>query len=112
MPEKLYQLGYYVPESAHETLKQHLFAAGAGRYKNYEQCCWQVLGESQFLPQTNSQPKCGEVGKLYTNKEYKVEMICQQQYLKPVIETLLCYHPYEQPAYHVLPMLQPADWEQ
>jgi len=98
----MYQLNYYVPESEHEDLKQHLFNAGAGQFGNYDHCCWQTLGEGQFRPLKKSNPYSGTHLKQHIAKEYKVEMICQKQYLKAAIQNLLKYHPYEQPAYQII----------
>jgi hypothetical protein len=41
-------------------VKSALFAIGAGQFNHYDQCCWQVLGESQFRPLANSQAFIGE----------------------------------------------------
>jgi len=98
----MYQLNYYVPEDEHENLKQHLFKSGAGQFDNYDQCCWQTLGEGQFRPLKNSKPYSGTHLQLHSTKEYKVEMICKKKYLKAALKSLLKYHPYEQPAYHVI----------
>ena len=98
----MYQLSYYIPEAEHETLKQRLFNAGAGLFGNYDHCCWQTLGEGQFRPLEKSNPYSGTHLQQHSVKEYKVEMICQKQYLKAVLQNLLKYHPYEQPAYQVI----------
>jgi len=96
------QITYYVPESAHEKLKQKLFKAGAGKLGNYDQCCWYTLGEGQFRPLTGSSPNLGKINQLHQLQEYKVEMVCEEKYLKAVVKTLLKHHPYEQPAYMLI----------
>lgn len=96
------QLTYYVPEQAHEPLKQQLFAAGAGKLGNYDQCCWSTLGEGQFRPLKGSQPRIGKTDHLTQLPEYKVEMICDRKNIEAVIKALLQYHPYEQPAYMLI----------
>ncbi len=35
-----YLLVIYVPNSDVEKVKNAVFNAGAGKYKNYDQCCW------------------------------------------------------------------------
>lgn len=100
--QELLQLHYYVPASHHEALKAALFAAGAGQYGNYDQCCWQTVGMGQFRPLSGSNPYCGNQNCLHQVEEIKVEMICQAQYIDAVIETLQTHHPYEQPAYFVI----------
>ncbi len=105
----MYQLSYYVPEAEHHNLKQRLFEAGAGQFNNYDRCCWQTLGEGQFRPLEKSQAYIGNKLQQHSIMEYKVEMICQKQYLKAVLESLFKHHPYEQPAYHVVKVINIDD---
>ncbi len=97
----IFQINFYVPEIHLETVKQALFDQGAGRFGNYEHCCWQTKGLGQFKPLQGSTPYIGVYKKLEQLTEFKVEMICQEQYLTQVITTLLKVHPYETPAYQI-----------
>lgn len=95
---------FYVPESHLEIVKQAVFAAGAGRYKNYDQCCWQTKGQGQFRPLSGSNPHVGSVDQVETITEYKVELICEAQYLETVIAAVRKSHPYEEPAFQYWPI--------
>lgn len=106
----MYKLSFYVPESHLEALKNALFAKGAGRYRLYDQCCWQVLGEGQFRPLENSRPYLGKTRQLEKVGEYKVEMICVDEAIKEVVQTLLNIHPYEEPAYEIYKILTIEDF--
>lgn len=97
-----YQLSFYVPETHAEQVKASLFKAGAGRLGNYERVAWQTEGIGQFCPTEGSDPYLGATGKLEKVAEYKVEMICKEQYIKPVIAALKASHPYEEPAYSII----------
>lgn len=97
----LYRISFYVPSDHCEALKQALFAVGAGRFGNYDCCSWQCRGEGQFRPLTGSNPTLGSIDTLQKVVEYRVEMVCQRQYLQAAVEALLHHHPYEQPAYAV-----------
>ncbi|MGD0958378.1 MAG: NGG1p interacting factor NIF3 [Methylomonas sp.] len=101
----LYKLAFYVPVAHCEQVKQALFAAGAGKFRHYDLCSWQTLGLGQFRPLPGSKPYQGRTGQLETVAEYKVEMICTDDVIKPVVRTLLNVHPYQQPAYEVYPIL-------
>ncbi|MGZ8213328.1 MAG: NGG1p interacting factor NIF3 [Methylosarcina sp.] len=105
----MYKLSFYVPTSHLETVKNALFAAGAGRYQAYDQCCWQVLGQGQFRPLENSRPYLGHVHQLEKLEEYKVEMICEDAVIKNAVQALLGAHPYEQPAYEIYRILSMED---
>lgn len=98
----MYKLGFYVPESHVEEVKRAVFAAGAGRIGHYDQCCWQVCGKGQFRPLAGSQPALGEVGAVESVDEYRVELVCDDQLIRAVVDAMSSAHPYEEPAYDVV----------
>lgn len=85
-----------------ETVKNAMFAKGAGKIGNYGSCAWQVLGEGQFMPLEGSNAFIGDKNKLEKVAEYKVEMVCAKENLAAVISAFKASHPYEEPAYHVI----------
>ena len=95
----MYKLCFYVPESHLEQVKQSVFAAGAGRLGDYDQCCWQVAGQGQFRPLTGSTPHLGVLDQLEQVQEYRVEMLCAEDCMAQVICALRAAHPYEEPAF-------------
>jgi len=97
----MYQLCFYVPESHLEELKTALFDKGAGILGDYDSCCWETLGHGQFKPLQGSSPMIGEINKVESVREYKVEMVCAAEYIKQVLCELIEKHPYETPAYSV-----------
>ena len=97
----MYSLTYYIPPGDHERVKQALFDCGAGKIGQYDECCWEVLGNGQFRAQCSSKPTLGKIGQLEKVSEFKVEMVCEQSLIQEVVEALLREHPYEQPAYFV-----------
>lgn len=99
------KLSFYVPESHLEEVKQALFTAGAGKVGDYDNCCWQTLGQGQFRPLPASQPFIGQHGVVEVIAEYKVEMVCAKPLIKVAIAALLTAHPYEEPAYDVIEVL-------
>lgn len=98
----MYKLCFFVPESHLEPVKAAVFAAGGGRIGDYEQCCWQVLGQGQFRPGTGADPFIGEAGRLETVAEYRVELVCEDERIASVVAALKAAHPYEEPAYDVV----------
>lgn len=98
----MYQLIVYVPQDHLAQVKQAIFDAGAGRFEQYEHCCWQTKGEGQFKPLLGSNPAVGEVGQeVEQEPEYKIETICREADIHSVIQALKHSHPYEEPAYAV-----------
>ena len=101
MKNNLYLISFYVPVADAETVKEALFAAGAGQVGEYAGCAWQTLGQGQFFPLAGSQPTIGKVNEYSRVLEYKVELVCEEKKLKPVVQILLKTHPYETPAYAI-----------
>jgi hypothetical protein len=98
----MYSLCFYVPEPALETVKAAVFAAGAGHFGNYDRCCWQGLGQSQFRPLPGSRPAVGNHGELEIVAEYRVEMVCSADCIADAVRAMKASHPYEEPAWHVV----------
>lgn len=98
----LFKITFYVPESHLESVKMAMFAAGAGKIGNYDQCAWQVKGLGQFRPLSGSDAYIGDVGQLETLDEYRVEMVCEADYIKAVVKAMKEAHPYEEPAFDIL----------
>jgi structural hemagglutinin/hemolysin toxin protein RtxA len=100
----MYKITFNVPATHVELVKEAMFAAGAGTIGPYRACAWQVLGEGQFMPLEGSEAFIGQKNQLEKVPEYKVEMVCEQQFILEVIAALKFSHPYEQPGYFVVKM--------
>ena len=96
------KLVFFVPETHLEVVKQAVFNAGAGRIGNYDRCCWQTPGLGQFRPMAGSNPYLGSTGETEQVEEYRVEMVCEASLIAGVIAALREVHPYEEPAFDVV----------
>ncbi len=101
----MHRVTFYVPESHLDQVKQAVFAVGAGRIGNYDQCYWQTRGQGQYRPLPGSDAFLGETNQLQQEAEYKVELVCQDTLLQPVLCALIKAHPYETPAYEAYPIV-------
>lgn len=101
-----YKLCFFVPEEHLEAVKQAVFDAGAGRIGDYDSCCWQAPGQGQFRALAGANPFIGQQGKLERVVEYKVELICDDAHIHGAIAALKLAHPYEEPAYDVIALLE------
>ncbi len=95
----------YIPENDLEKVKKALFKAGAGTQGNYAECCFQTRGMGQFRPLQGSRPALGRKGQLEKVKEWRVEMLVPVQLTSRVAKALKKAHPYEEPAYHFLQIM-------
>lgn len=100
------KLIYYVPESHLESTKQAIFAAGAGGIGNYTECAWQVKGIGQFKPMDMADPYLGNIGRLEQIEEWRVETIVEEQYAQMVKQALTHSHPYEEPAFEFIQLIE------
>lgn len=104
----MYKLVFFVPEDHADAVKAAVFNAGAGRQGDYDSCCWQSSGRGQFRPLAGSSPFIGQQNQLETVVELRVETLCDPASIKAVIGALRRAHPYEEPAFDILPLLDEA----
>lgn len=113
MPAKnmdLLKLVVFVPDAEAASLQDALFSAGAGRLGNYEKCSFMVRGVGQFQPMAGANPAVGKTGRLTRVDETRLEMLIDKENLKKIINTLYAVHPYEEPAFDIVPLLnRPRD---
>ena len=100
------KIAFFVPEEHKEVVKAAMFLAGAGGIGNYDQCSWEIEGIGQFRALDGADPFLGAVGEIERVKEFKVEMVCSDSVVKSVIQALKQAHPYEEPAYDVISLLE------
>lgn len=105
----MYVLVTYVPESHLEQVKQALFDAGCGAMDGYDRCVWAVKGEGQFRPLSGSKPLLGTEGKTEHVVEWRLELVVDEAHARKAVEALKRAHPYEVPAYHLIPVLEVGD---
>jgi hypothetical protein len=99
------KLVVFVPREALESVRDALFAAGAGRIGNYERCSWYTAGTGTFLGGAGSDPSIGEAGREERVAELRLETVYPEELHEDVIAALRRAHPYEEPAYDVYPLL-------
>lgn len=94
----------FVPVADATSLREALFAAGAGRIGDYSHCSWSVAGTGQFLPHDGATPAIGEVGTVEQVSEDRVEVIAPSRLRAVLLAALRASHPYEEPAFDILPL--------
>lgn len=101
----MYKIVFFVPETHKEAVKKAIFDAGAGRMGRYDCCSWETLGQGQFRPLEGADPYIGKVGEIERVPEYRIETVCEDAVILQTIKALKVAHPYEEPAYDVLKMV-------
>ena len=102
--ERVSKLSVMVPPENADSLKNALFTAGAGRIGQYEKCAYTFVGEGQFKPLSGANPYIGKEGSISKVTEACVSVLVPNERLGIVLAALREAHPYEEPAYDVIPL--------
>lgn len=102
--DMLYKLVTYVPHDNADSVRQALFDAGAGTIGNYDCCSYNTQGVGTFRAGENTHPYCGNKGEVHHEVESRIEVIMPRYLQSRVIRALLQAHPYEEPAYDLIPI--------
>ncbi len=95
------KLVVFVPADALDTVRDALFAAGAGRIGDYERCSWYTEGTGTFVAGEGTKPSIGERGVEERVAELRHETVFPAARYEDVIRALYATHPYEEPAFDV-----------
>ena len=102
------KLVVFVPVDALDSVREALFAAGAGRIGAYERCSWYTEGTGTFLGGEESAPTIGERGREERVAELRLETVYPADREAEVVTALRVAHPYEEPAFDLYPLVRPA----
>jgi hypothetical protein len=95
----------FVPREALDTVRDALFAAGAGRIGDYERCSWYTDGTGTFLGGEGTSPSVGQSGREERVAELRLETVFPEDAHDAVLAALRDAHPYQEPAFDVYPLL-------
>lgn len=102
--KQLIKLAIYVPESHAEVLREALGNAGAGHIGDYSHCSFAYKGQGSFKPEEGSNPYLGTLDTMERVDEVKIETIIAEENIAAMITVLKEVHPYEEPAYDLIPL--------
>lgn len=94
----------FVPESYADAVREAMGNAGAGKIGNYSFCSFSSKGIGRFKPEHGAHPAIGEVGKLESVVEERIEVICERAIIQKVVQAIKKAHPYEEVALDVYPL--------
>lgn len=102
--DQLLKIATYVPSSQVDRVRHAMFGAGAGTIGNYDCCSFNVNGHGSFRANEGANPFVGQIGQVHVEAEVKVEVVCTRVALSQVIDEMVKAHPYEEPAYDIIPL--------
>lgn len=93
----------FVPTADTARVLDALAAAGAGDLGAYDRCAFTVAGRGTFRPGAAANPSIGARGEIADVEEDRLEMVAPRARRSAVLDALRAAHPYEEPAFSVLP---------
>ena len=103
------KLVVFVPREALDSVREALFAAGAGRIGDYERCSWYTDGTGTFFGGASTSPSVGQSGQDQRVAELRLEVVYPPERELDVVRALREAHPYEEPAFDLYPLLEPPE---
>lgn len=105
----LVKLVTFAPVAHADAVRGAMGAAGAGRIGDYEACAFAVRGTGHFRPGAGASPFIGAAGGAEEAvDEVRIEAEVMRWDLGRVVRALRATHPYEEVAYDVYAVEQPA----
>lgn len=97
----LKKLVVFVPIECKDLVLEAMFAAGAGKVGEYDECSFQLNGSGTFRGSERSNPTVGERGVRENANEVRLEVIMESYRLPKVLKAMIDVHPYEEVAHDI-----------
>ena len=105
------KLVVFTPANALDAVSMTLFAAGCGRIGAYSECSFRTPGVGTFLGSDATNPTVGERGQREQVEELRLEVVAPAAKLPAIVAALRAVHPYEEPAFDLVPLQSPPSGE-
>ncbi len=101
------KLVVFCPVDAAESVRNGMFAAGAGQVGNYSECSFSSAGSGTFKPGEGTDPHIGQSeGAREQVSELRIEVEVPRWKLGAVVGAMNAAHPYEEVAHDIIPVEQ------
>lgn len=105
MDFKRIKIVVFVPLENADEVRQALGQAGAGQIGEYSFCSYSTIGKGRFTPSRQASPHIGEADKPEVVEEERIEVVCDRNDAKKIIEAMKRAHPYEEVAFDIYPLI-------
>lgn len=99
---KYVKLEILAPLDSVDRILSAIFAAGAGKFGNYDHVYTTSRVEGHWRPLPGSNPAIGSTDKDETASELKIEVNCYREIAVNVKNAILAVHPYEEPVINII----------
>lgn len=107
-PVSDYKLIVFTPEGNEGRIIEAIHGGGGGRIGLYSHCTFRTAGVGTFIGGEGASPVIGQAGQFEEAREYRLETIVPAAAREAVIEAVRAAHPYEEPAYDLIPIATPV----
>lgn len=101
---KQVKLVVFVPESDLGKVQDAVFAAGAGRIGEYNECSYRLMGTGTFHGSDAANPTVGQKGRREEVSEWRLEVVCPEGRVAEIVAAMRRAHSYEEPAFDLYPL--------
>ena len=98
------KIAVFVPLAHADSVREAIGNVGAGRIGNYTWCSFSSVGIGRFKAGDGAHPAIGEVGKLESVQEERIEFVCDRKLISDVVAATKSVHPYEEVALDIFPL--------
>lgn len=102
---------FTIPLKNVDEVRNTICGVGAGIIGNYTYCSTSTKVLGTFKANDNANPYIGEKNKLEFVEEEKIEVVCDIENVKKVIQELRKIHPYEEPSIDIIPLLDEENFK-
>jgi dinuclear metal center YbgI/SA1388 family protein len=102
--DQLYKLVIFTPQNFSQKILEVLEKNGAGVLGKYSCSSFRTAGKSTFKPLEGANPYIGQLNKVETVIEDRIETIISQNLIKQILPIIKQVHPYEEMAYDLYPL--------
>ncbi|MGG7145125.1 cytochrome C biogenesis protein [Clostridium nigeriense] len=95
----------FIPLDHVDKLREAINNTGALTIGKYDNCISITEVTGYFRPLKGSKPYLGEENNLSIEKEGKMEFRCHKDLALEVINVIKAVHPYEEPVYNIIPVI-------
>ncbi|MFQ3611030.1 MAG: Nif3-like dinuclear metal center hexameric protein, partial [Fimbriimonadales bacterium] len=103
-----FKLVVFVPTEHLDAVLDAMANEGAGVIGLYRRCAFYHPGMGTYEPMEGANPYQGQVGKREHAEEMRLEVLVPGERLNKVVSAMLRTHPYEEVAYDLYPLHEPA----
>lgn len=98
-----------MPVNSLDEVRMAICQTKAGIIGNYSYCTTSSKCIGTFIPNEKANPVIGKNGSLEFVEEEKLEVVCDINIAKQVIQNIRKVHPYEEPVIDIIPLINESD---